>query len=59
MRGNSVVAGFVVPAIHDLLAAATLNTWMPGTSPGMTIEHEAAFPLFVVAGFYGDSDATL
>jgi hypothetical protein len=25
-----------VPAIHVFLAATSLKTWMPGTSPGMT-----------------------
>src|SRR5260221_1045071 len=29
--------GFV-PAIHVLLAGATIKAWMPGTSPGMTIQ---------------------
>jgi hypothetical protein len=32
---NPVMAG-LVPAIHVFLAAM-LKTWMPGTSPGMTI----------------------
>jgi hypothetical protein len=26
----------LVPAIHVLLAYATIKAWMPGTSPGMT-----------------------
>ena len=32
----SVMAG-LVPAIH-VFTAASLKTWMPGTSPGMTVE---------------------
>jgi hypothetical protein len=27
----------LVPAIHVFLAAGIVKTWMPGTSPGMTI----------------------
>src|SRR5260370_23704192 len=33
--------GFV-PAIHVLLAGATIKAWMPGTSPGMTIKKAPA-----------------
>jgi hypothetical protein len=31
-----VMAG-LVPAIHDFVSTASNKTWMPGTSPGMTI----------------------
>jgi hypothetical protein len=32
----SVMAG-LVPAIHVFFSISTVKTWMPGTSPGMTI----------------------
>jgi hypothetical protein len=30
----------LVPAIHDLNTRLEENSWMPGTSPGMTVERD-------------------
>ena len=43
---RSVMAG-LVPAIHDLFAAAKRKTWMPATSAGMTSV------LIVIASIFG------
>jgi hypothetical protein len=38
MSQHPVMAG-LVPAIHVFRSAQRLETWMPGTSPGMTNEN--------------------
>jgi hypothetical protein len=38
---DGVLSHAYVPAIHDLLLCQALNTWMPGTGPGMTTERAA------------------
>ena len=45
----SVMAG-LVPAIH-VFGAARRKTWMPGTSPGMTVERVAAYSAARLAAF--------
>jgi hypothetical protein len=41
MRSSSkhdpIVMAGLVPAIHVLLLGGLFKTWMPGTSPGMTV----------------------
>jgi hypothetical protein len=52
----------LVPAIHGFLAAA-LKTWMPGTSPGMTVikllRCEYASPLIPRSPFFCATRALL
>ena len=49
MSVYSVMAG-LVPAIH-VFGAAERKTWMPGTSPGMTVDRVAAYSTARLAAF--------
>jgi hypothetical protein len=39
MAGQKRVFALNDPAIHVFLTSTTVETWMPGTRPGMTVYH--------------------